>query len=276
MITVSIAGGSQPEILELVKKSQEKFGNQIAFVVFDKSDNLGSETDWTYVHCQDDYEVAKAAVSYVASGKAQILLKGIIPTHVVLKEVLQKEHQLKTSPVLSHVAMVTLANQQGQFLLTDCAMNITPDKEALIKIIDNATTVAHKIGIEKPKIALLSAAENINPKMPSSVMAAELTDYFSESTDKVVYGPLSLDLAVSKESAEHKRFTGPIIGDADVLVVPTIDVGNTLYKSLTLFAGALIGGTIVGTKVPVVLTSRSDSTATKLHSLEFALKQVVS
>jgi phosphate butyryltransferase len=110
--------------------------------------------------------------------------------------------------------------------------------------------------------------------MPSSVLATEVTEHFKETDDSIIYGPISFDLATSKEACEHKRYEGPIMGDADVLVVPTIDTGNTLYKALTIFGNATAGGTLVGTKIPVVLTSRSDSTESKLHSLKFAIEQL--
>ncbi|MGX7023233.1 phosphate acyltransferase [Vagococcus hydrophili] len=274
MITVAVAGGSQPEILKLVKKAQEECQETLEFVVFDTTENIGSEEIWKYVHCEDEKQVAQKAIQLVAENKAQILLKGIIQTHTLLKELLNKEHGLKTKQVLSHVAMVDIPQTKQSFLLTDCAMNIAPDKNALIAIIENVKEVAHKIGLDKPKIALLSAAENFNPKMPSSVLATEVTEHFSETTAATIFGPISLDLALSKEAVAHKRYEGPIMGDADVIVVPAIDAGNSLYKSLTIFGRAKVGGTIVGTKIPVVLTSRSDSTESKLHSLKFALKQV--
>ncbi|MBE9389340.1 phosphate acyltransferase [Vagococcus salmoninarum] len=274
MITVSVPGGSQPEILELVKKAHESYPEQLQFVVFDTAANIDKENQWTYVQCPDEATLINKAVAYVASGQAQILLKGIIQTHVVLKEVLQKEHDLKKQKVLSHVAMIQLPEMKRPILLTDSAMNIAPTTETLIEIVTSAKEVAHKVGISQPKIALLSAAENFNPKMPSSVLATEVTEHFVDSQDGTVFGPLSLDLAMSEDSVQHKRYEGPIMGDADVLVVPAIDAGNFLYKSLTMFGGALVGGTLVGTKVPIVLTSRSDSMASKLYSLEFAMKQI--
>lgn len=274
MITVSVPGGSQPEILELVKKAHESYPEQLQFVVFDTAANIDKENQWTYVQCPDEATLINKAVAYVASGQAQILLKGIIQTHVVLKEVLQKEHDLKKQKVLSHVAMIKLPEMKRPILLTDSAMNIAPTTETLIEIVTSAKEVARKVGISQPKIALLSAAENFNPKMPSSVLATEVTEHFVDSQDGTVFGPLSLDLAMSEDSVQHKRYEGPIMGDADVLVVPAIDAGNFLYKSLTMFGGALVGGTLVGTKVPIVLTSRSDSMASKLYSLEFAMKQI--
>lgn len=274
MVKVAVAGGSRSEIVALVGESRKKYEGQVEFVVFDSVPNVGEAEDWVYYPCLNEETTAEAAVSYVAAGKADVLLKGIIPTQILLKELLKKEHGLRESHFLSHVAIVELPNQQQSFLLTDCAMAISPDREGLISVIENAKKIAAKIGITQPKIALLSAAETINPKMPSSLMAAELTEYYQGQEDAIVSGPLSFDLALSKESVAHKNYVGPIMGDADILVVPTIDTGNSLYKALTLFGGAKVGGTLVGTRVPVVLTSRSDTTESKMQSLEFALKQL--
>lgn len=274
MVTVAVAGGSREEILALVTRAHEKYPGTLTFLVFDTVDNIDQQGVWEYIPCKDEKEMVKKAVSSVANNQAQILLKGIVQTHTILKEVLQKEYGLKTQNVLSHAALIDLPNIDRPILLADAGMNIAPSKEELIDIIHNTAGVAAKIGLMKPKIALLSAAENVNPKMPSSVLAKEVTEHFSESKEVTVFGPISLDLALSKEAVAHKRFTGPIEGDADILIVPNIDVGNVLYKSLVLFGKAVTGGTIVGTKVPIVLTSRSDALESKLYSLEFAMKQV--
>lgn len=274
MVTVAVAGGSREEILALVTRAHEKYPGTLTFLVFDTVDNIDQQGVWEYIPCKDEKEMVKKAVSSVANDQAQILLKGIVQTHTILKEVLQKEYGLKTQNVLSHAALIDLPNIDRSILLADAGMNIAPSKEELIDIIHNTAGVAAKIGLMKPKIALLSAAENVNPKMPSSVLAKEVTEHFSESKEVTVFGPISLDLALSKEAVAHKRFTGPIEGDADILIVPNIDVGNVLYKSLVLFGKAVTGGTIVGTKVPIVLTSRSDALESKLYSLEFAMKQV--
>ena len=274
MTVISIPGGSKPEILKLVKKIHECYPNQIQVNVFDQSENIGTEEEWLYEKCLSDEDAVRKAVLLVKESEKSILLKGMVQTHTLLKEVLKSEHQLKLEGILSHVALVTLPNHQREFLLTDCAMNIAPNTETLINIVENVKSVAHKQGIDKPKIALLSSAENFNPKMPSSVLAKEVTEAYQDCQDGIVFGPISFDLAISPESVKHKGYVGPIQGDADVLVVPVIDAGNILYKSLTLFGGAEIGGMVVGTKVPVVLTSRSDSTESKFQSLEFALKQI--
>lgn len=270
MTTIAIPGGANPEIREAITIAKQKFGSKIDFAIYDVEDNGAG--DYRFVACSPETVISKAVKS-VATGEAQILMKGIVQTHDLLKEVLKKEYDLRQQKLLSHVAMIHLPQMDRPILLTDSGMNIAPDVEQLVQIADNAIITAQKIGIEEPKVALLSSAEIFNPKMPSSVLAKEVTERMQDRR-ATVYGPLSLDLALSKEAVAHKHFTGPIAGDADVLVVPTIDTGNVLYKSLLLFGQAVMGGTIVGTKVPIVLTSRSDSAESKLLSLEFAIKQL--
>lgn len=274
MKKIGIVGGSRTEIKDFVKKAKEKYKNKVEFHVFDTDPDIGTEDLWSYYHYDSPEEMALAVIKKAYKKELDIIVKGIVSTHVLLKAVLNKEYSLKEQDVLSHVAVVKLPQMEKKILLTDAAMNIEPTSEQLIKITDNVMKVALNMGEENPKIALLSSAENYNPKMPSSVLAKEVTEHFAENDQAIVNGPLSLDLALSKQAVESKRFNGPIAGDADVLVVPTIDVGNTLYKSLVLFGGATVGGMIIGTSIPIVLTSRSDSIQSKLIGLELALNQL--
>lgn len=274
MIKVVIPGGSRPEILEVITKAKQLYKDVVSFFVFDTEENIDSNDVWIYEQCENEEDSVKRAVEMAATGDAQILMKGMVQTRTVLKEVLQKEHNLRNQLVLSHVALVDLPGNNRQLLLTDAAMNITPTTEQLKQIADNAIEVAHRIGITKPKVAMISSAETFNPKMPSSVLASEVVSLFKGSENALVAGPISFDLATSKEAAEHKGHDGVIQGDADILVVPTIDVGNVLYKAFSVIGNAVIGGTIVGAKVPIVLTSRSDSPESKLYALDFAVRQV--
>lgn len=273
VITVGIPGGSRPEILELIKSFNKKQEYDIQYYICDaESDVVTTEVEnVTYEKCQSENEMAEKIVRAASEGKVDIIVKGIIPTHVLLKEVLKSDYGLKEQETLSHISMANIPGFDRELMITDCAMNIEPSIDQLIHITENMINAAHKLGIKKPKIGVLSSAENYNKKMPSSVIAKKLTDHFEELDSAVVYGPLSLDLAVSKESAAHKNFEGPIAGDADALVVPNIDVGNVLYKSLLVFADATMGGLIIGTKIPIVLTSRSDSVQSKMYALDFAL-----
>lgn len=274
MPTVAVAGGSNQEILELAKRSQTEFDQRVNFIVYDTEPNIDQENTWQYIKCDTVEEMVRQTVECAANKTADILLKGGVQTHALLKEVLKAEHGLRMQGVLSHVALVNLPALDRQLILTDAGMNIAPTEDQLVQIIENGIKVGKSIGLSHPKVALLSAAENFNPKMPSSVIAKQLTERFKDSTEATVYGPLSLDLAVSKSAVEHKGFKGPIEGDADILVVPNIDVGNVLYKSFLLFGHATMGGTVVGTKVPIVLTSRSDEVKSKLYALKFAMMQL--
>lgn len=278
MITVAIPMGSQPDILTLVTRARSELASTLAdklqFVVFDSGSNVDQADTWTFHQARDEADAVTQAVGLVAQGKADILLKGIVQTHTLLKELLRPDYQLRLQKVLSHVAIIHLPQLNRPLLLSDAGMNIDPDEDRLAAIVENAVGVAHQIGLPKPKVALLSAAENFNPKMPSSVLAQAVAKQFETRSDAVIAGPISLDLALSPASVAHKHYEGVIQGDADVLIVPTIDVGNVLYKALMLFTDARSGGTIVGTKVPIVLTSRSDSVDSKLTALAFAIAQL--
>lgn len=274
MIKVVIPGGSRPEILEVITKAKQLYKDVVSFFVFDTEENIDSNDVWIYEQCETEGDSVKSAVEMAATGDARVLMKGMVQTRTLLKEVLQKEYNLRGQSVLSHVALVDLPGNNRQLLLTDAAMNITPTTEQLKQIADNAIEVAHRIGISQPKVAMISSAETFNPKMPSSVLASEVVSLFKGSENALVAGPISFDLATSKEAADHKGYDGVIQGDADILVVPTIDVGNVIYKAFSVIGNAVIGGTIVGAKVPIVLTSRSDSPESKLYALDFAVRQV--
>lgn len=276
MIHIAVVGGLREELLTLAQVAHEQLGAQVYFSLYDYINEV-EVPDVPYITAvlvESEAKMVVQATEAVASGQADILMKGIISTRTVLKEVLKSDYELVTQPLLSHVALADIPSASRQLLISDAAMNIEPDVDSLIHITNNAITVAHSCGIKQPKVALLSSAEQVNNKMPSSLLAHEVSVYFKERSDAVVSGPLSLDLATSEEAVAHKNFDGPVAGNADVLIVPTIDVGNVLYKSLTVFAGATIGGIIVGTRMPIVLTSRSDSTESKLLALTLALDHI--
>ncbi|MEK2536148.1 phosphate acyltransferase [Tetragenococcus halophilus] len=193
MNKIGIVGGSQDEIKEFVKKAQEKYKNKLEFHIFDTAPDIGSKDLWTYYHYESPEEMALAAVKKAHNKEIDIIVKGIVSTHLLLKAVLNKEYSLKEQDVLSHVAVVELPDIERKLLLTDAAMNIEPTTEQLINITNNAMKAAHNMGKNHPKIALLSSAENYNPKMPSSVLAKEVTDHFAENNQAIVNGPLSLD-----------------------------------------------------------------------------------
>lgn len=225
------------------------------------------------IHETDKVQACRTAVKLVRDGNADVVMKGIIDTSVILKAVLDKEIGLRDSPVLSHVALFEVPGFDRLFLITDAAMNIAPDLEAKKHIIRNAVKVAHAMGNENPVVTCLCAVEKVNPKMAATLDAAALVEanQAGEIQGCIVNGPLALDNAVSPEAAKHKGITDPNAGHADVLMVPNIETGNVFYKSLVFMAGAKNAGVIVGAKAPVVLTSRADSDETKLNSIALAL-----
>ena len=231
-------------------------------------------SNYEIVHEADKTEACRKAVKLVRDRQADVVMKGIVDTSVILKAVLDKEIGLRQSPVLSHVAVFEVPGYDRLFYLTDAAMNIAPDAETKKHILRNAVQVAHALGNENPIAACLCAVEKVNPKMQATLDAAALVEanQSGEITGCTVVGPLALDNAVSVEAAHHKGITDPNAGHADILLVPAIEVGNVFYKALVFMAQAKNAGVIVGAKAPVVLTSRADSDETKLNSIALALQ----
>ena len=221
----------------------------------------------------DKIEACRKAVKLVHDGDADVVMKGIVDTSVILKAVLDKDIGLRESPVLSHVALFGVDGFDRLLYITDAAMCIAPDVEQKAHIIGNAVKVAHALGNDNPIVTCLCAVEKVNPKMQATLDAAELVERNKrgEIVGCTVCGPLALDNAVSVEAAKHKGITDPNAGKADILLVPYIEAGNIFYKSLTYMAKAQNAGMIVGAKAPVVVTSRADSDETKLNSIALAI-----
>lgn len=215
-------------------------------------------------------EAAETAVRWVSSGKAEFLMKGLIDTSILLKAALNKEYGLRTDSQLSHVMLYDSENYHKMLFLTDGGMNIAPTLEEKEKIVMNAVIAAKAMGLETVKVAALAAKEKVNPKMPVTVDARALQERSEAGAfgpGVIVEGPLAFDLAVSEEAARIKKFESRIAGDADVILVPNIEVGNGIGKTLTYLAKAESAGVIMGAKVPIVLVSRADSYASKLNSI---------
>jgi phosphate butyryltransferase len=221
------------------------------------------------VPAEDEQEAAAAAVRMVGRGEADLLMKGLLDTKVILRAVLKDEAGLRSDRVLSHAAVFELAGYPRLLLLADAAMIISPSREEKQSIILNTVEVARALGIQRPKVALLCAKEKVDSKMPCTEDAAALAELDLPDCD--VAGPLALDNAVSLAAAELKGISHPVAGQADVLIVPDIEAGNILYKALAFLAGARNAGIIVGAAAPIVLTSRADSDQTKLASIALAV-----
>lgn len=215
---------------------------------------------------------AQIAVSIVARGEADFLMKGFVSTGDLLKAVLNKEEGLRTDRLLSHVAFFESPYYHKILGVTDVAMNIAPDLEAKAQIIANAVRACHGIGIDNPKVAVVAAVEVVNPKMEATLHAASLKEMNQrgELPGCVVDGPLAVDIAVNREAAKHKGIGGDVAGDCDVILAPDIEAGNMFYKALNFLGGASSAAVIMGATVPVVLTSRSDDERSKLLSIALA------
>jgi phosphate butyryltransferase len=281
-MTVAVAAAEDEEVIEAVTMALDHhFGQFILYGDREQISQLLKEKHVDYakngkikiVHANSKVQAAELAVKAVHLNEANVLMKGNIPTATILKAVLNKEFGLRTGKVLSHVAVFEVSDYDRYIIVTDAAMNIAPDLEQKAQIISNAVSVARAIGIDKPKVAPLAAVEVVNPAMPATLDAAALSmmNQRGQIKDCIVDGPLALDNAVSMLAAEHKGIASEVAGKADILLVPTIETGNVLYKSLVYFANAKVGAVIAGAKAPIVLTSRADSAESKLYSLALAV-----
>ncbi len=225
----------------------------------------------TYDEVDNGAASLKACIM-INEGKAEILMKGAVGTGTLMKAVLNKEHGLRSGDTLSHIAVFESPHYHKLLGVTDAAMNVAPDLETKIAIIKNAIEVFHKIGCPTPKVAVVGAVESVNPRMESTLHAAALTMMNRRNQIKgcAIDGPLAVDNAVSRRSAELKGVSGDVAGDADIIVAPDIDSGNILYKALNFLGGAVSAAVIMGAKVPIVLTSRSDSDRSKFMSIALA------
>ena len=215
---------------------------------------------------------ADEAVALVRKGEAQVLMKGYLHTDEMLRAVLRQETGLRTDRLLSHVFVLEVPTYHKLLLITDAAINITPDISQKAAITQNAVDLARRLGVEQPKVAALSSVETINPSIPSTVHAACLSKMAERGQIKgaIVDGPLAFDNAISAEAAQDKGIASPVSGDVDVVVVPDLDAGNILSKNLEYLASAKMAGIVMGASAPVVLTSRSDPPRARVFSLALA------
>lgn len=230
---------------------------------------------------KEDYEIFPAAdvdeclaiaVKLVNDGVAGAIMKGKLETGQLMKAVLKKENNLRKGGLISLVGFYECPSYHKMFAVSDVAVNTYPDFEGKRSILENAVSVMHKVGVENPKVAVLCAVEKYNPKMKETVDAAELKELNQkgEITGCIVEGPISLDLAVVKESAAIKGFESPVAGDADLMIVPDLVSGNLMVKALTELGGCTTAGLMVGAKVPIILVSRAAAASDKYYSIALA------
>jgi phosphate acetyltransferase len=215
---------------------------------------------------------AKIAAQLASKGKIKIIVKGHIHTDVLMKEVLKREYNLLGKTRLSHIWHMTVAKDDKPLIITDGALNVLPNVKTKMHILKNVINFSNRIGISRPKVAVLSATEEVLESVPSSLDAAELTKLAKdENLDADVFGPLAFDNSISKKSAGIKGIKNIVAGEADVLLVPSVETGNGLVKMMIYFMGACAAGVVVGGKVPVVITSRSDEAQARLASIAAAV-----
>ncbi len=225
----------------------------------------------------DNIKAAARAVALTAEGKADIVMKGYIHTDDFLRAVLKREKGLRSGVVMSHVFVIEVPAFDKLLFITDGAMNIAPDLQQKAEIILNAVHLANLFGITKPKVAVLGAVELVNPNMPATLDATVLAKMSQRNQfrpEVIIDGPFALDNAISLIAAKHKGITGPVAGSADILMVPNIEAGNILAKSLVYLGHYRLAGVLVGAAAPVVLTSRADSAEAKMLSMAAAVMMV--
>ncbi len=280
MKKIAVAAAQDSAVLEAVKEAKSQ-GIADAILVGDEAKikeiaaSMGIDvSEFEIIDEPDMAQAALKAVKLAHDGEVDMYMKGLCDTKTFLKSVLDKEVGLRTGSALSHVCVFDIPSYDKLLFLTDVAFMTYPTLEDKAAIIKNTIPVCNACGVMNPKVAPLAAVEVVNPKMPVTVEAAELTKMCEEGTitDCIVDGPLSLDLAIDPEAAKHKGATNrKIQGDADVLLFPDIHAGNLVYKALVhTVPGVKNGCILTGTKVPVILTSRSDTFETKVNSIALA------
>lgn len=279
MKKLAVAAAEDENVLEAVRKARrEGIANAILVGDADKITEIGKKLDmeldkYDIIDVKDPIEAAHQAVKLVHDGEAEMYMKGLIQSKDFLKSILDKEVGLRTGKTLSHVCVFEIKGIKQLLFLTDVAFMTYPTLEEKVDIIANTVEVCAACGIENPKVAPLAAVEVVNPKMPVTVEAAELTKMNEEGKIKgcIVDGPLSADLAIFPEAAIHKGATDrKIQGDADILLFPDIHAGNIAYKFIVHTTEFKNGCILTGTKAPAILTSRSDSVDTKVNSIALA------
>ncbi|MCK6257635.1 phosphate butyryltransferase [Fictibacillus sp. KIGAM418] len=279
---VAVAAAEDEEVILSVKQAYEK--GIASFILVGNKEKIQFLLQRSKLEQNEELQIMEAkpenaaleAVKVVSSGQADIVMKGLIPTADLLKAVLHKENGLRTGKILSHVAAFEVPGYDRLLFVTDSGMNIAPNLQQKAQIIENAVQVARGIGVEMPKVAVLAAVESVNTAMQATLDASALTvmNKRGQISGCIVDGPLALDNAISVKAAEHKGISGEVAGHADVLVVPAIETGNALYKSLIYFANAKVGAVIAGARAPIVLTSRADTAESKLYSIALAVKSL--
>ena len=244
------------------KSEIEKCANDLKFDI----------SNFEIIHEPVENNTAKIAAKLASEGKIKIIVKGHIHTDVLMKEFVKREYNLLGKTRLSHIWHMTLDKDDKPLIITDGVLNVMPNVKTKMHILKNVINFSNRIGIERPKVSVLSATEEVLDSVQSSLDAREITDLaIKEKLNADVFGPLAFDNSISKKSAGIKGINNIVAGDADVLLVPSVETGNALVKMMIYFTGACAAGVVIGGKVPVVITSRSDDAPARLASMAAAV-----
>lgn len=274
----AVAGAEGVDVLRAVDEAYQK--NLMIPTLFGDLDairplahELGiSLNPFEMIHCRTQDDVAQRSVALISEGGADALMKGMISSPLLLRQVLRHEFNLRTDRLLSHIALLEIPAYHKLVGMTDGGMVPHPTLEQKAQILMNSLDLFSRLGVQSPKVAILAANEKISDALPETVDAAELVQMAAQGRfgEAVVEGPLSLDIAVSSEAAQIKKIQSRVAGDPDLLLVPDVSCGNIFAKGLVYMAGALISGIIVGAKMPIVLISRAEKTETLVRSIALA------
>jgi phosphate acetyltransferase len=266
---VSLEGASEAARLRLIEPILVGPADKIRSVAAE----FGVDLDGLeIVDAEHSHDSAAKAVALVREGRAEALMKGSLHTDEIMGAVVKRETGLRTARRVSHCFVMDVPGHDQPLIITDAAVNIAPDLKAKVDIVQNAIDLAHALGAEEVRVAILSAMETVNPDVPSTLEAAALCKMADRGqiTGAILDGPLALDNAISLEAAAVKKIKSPVAGRANVLVVPDLEAGNMLAKSLSFLAGADAAGIVLGAKVPIILTSRADAPVARLASCAVA------
>lgn len=278
-LRMTVATAEDTDVLLAVKKAVQNgivepilIGDE--YKIKSMMDSYAYNFNAEIIDAKSDGEACEKSIKMVSNGEAQMVMKGLVHTSTFLKAVLNKEWGLRQSELLSFISMFIFSGclRKRPILMTDPAINIMPTIMEKKAIIENAVSVAHKLGIKTPNVALVCAVETVSPNMQATIDAAVLSKMNDRGQIKgcIVDGPLAFDNIISVNAAEHKGIKSPVAGNTDIIVVPYIEVGNVLYKTFNFFSVDFCAGVIAGARAPIVVTSRSDSHEVKYNSIVMA------
>ena len=277
-VKAGIVNAGKPHSMQSVQDAVKENLIEPIFICDEKEFNKCAQdlkwdiSNYEIIHEPVENNTATIAAKLASEQKIRIIVKGHIHTDVLMKEVLKREYNLLGKTRLSHIWHMTLGKEGKPLIITDGALNVLPNVKTKLHILKKVINFSNRIGIERPKVAVLSATEEVLDSVPSSKEAEEITKLAKkENLNADVFGPLAFDNSISKKSAAIKGIKNEVAGVADVLLVPSVETGNALVKMLIYFCGACAAGVVVGGKVPVVITSRSDEAQARLASIAAAV-----